>query len=384
MIAWIDAQAGASGDMFLGALVGAGVPLEVLQQAVSALGLGIELESGICNRRGIGAVKIDVRSADTATSRGLTEIISILQRVAEPARAVAVEAFRRLGEAEAAVHRVPVEEVHFHEVGAYDCLADIVGTAAGFAHLGVSEIHCSRVSLGSGAARSAHGPIPIPGPAVLRLLAGVPVTAGPARMESTTPTGAALLATVVTNWGDLPPMSVTDVGYGAGTANPAEVANVLRLVIGEPAPYSRTTVLLETNIDDLDPRLWPHTIDRLLGAGAHDAWLSPILMKKGRPAHTLSVLCDSTDVDQIRAVVYRETSTIGMREIAVDKHTLRRTEQTILVQDQPIRVKTAWLDGEAVNRNPEWRDVADAAAALGKPAKQILDAARGQPIEAES
>ena len=375
MIGWIDAQAGASGDMLLGALVDAGVPLEVITGAVDALGLGIRLEASTVERGGIGATYVDVLSDDDQVSRSWREVQQLVSGRAH-------DVFLLLAQAEAAIHRVPVEDVHFHEVGAHDALADVVGVTAGFAHLalteGLTELHCGTVSLGSGTTRGAHGPLPVPAPAVLRLLQGAPVQAGLAPQEMTTPTGAALLAALVTHWGPLPPMRPTRTGCGAGTRDPKEVANVLRLALGEPAGEAASAVLLETNVDDLDPRLWPHVLEQLMAEGASDAWLTPILMKKGRPAHTLSVLCAAGDVDRLRGRVFRETSTIGIRQSAVAKHALERTESTVHVEGQPIRVKTALLEGVAVNANPEWVDVVAAAQALGLPAKQVLELARRQ------
>lgn len=388
MIGWLDAQAGASGDMLLGALVDAGVPLRVLQGAVDQLGLPVRLAQRPVTRAGLGATKVDVLADDEPvraghgspglSNRTWADVRRLLDQLDEPVRTTAHEAFRRLAEAEARVHRVPVDEVHFHEVGALDALADVVGTVAGFHHLGLTALHCSAVSLGSGTTRGAHGPLPVPAPAVLALLAGVPVVAGPAPQESTTPTGAALLATLVTHWGALPPMAVDRVGHGAGSRDPAEVANLLRLVLGEQEGPASTALLLEANIDDLDPRLWPHAIAQLLAAGASDAWLTAITMKKGRPAHTLSVLCSEEVAAAVRTVVFRETSTIGLRESRVGKRALDRTETTVHVGGQSIRVKTAWLDGVAVNANPEWSDIVAAAVVLDRPAKQVLAEAIGQ------
>ncbi|MCU1588060.1 MAG: hypothetical protein JWN31_1553 [Frankiales bacterium] len=366
MIGWFDGSAGASGDMLLGALVGAGVPLTVLQQAIDPLALGITLVASDVTRAGLGAVKVDVLAPEDATARAWADIQELLPD--GPALVV----FARLAAAEAAVHRVPVEEVHFHEVGGLDAIADIVGVSAGLAHLGLTELHCSTLSLGRGSTRGAHGPLPVPVPAVLELLQGCPVSAGPVPHESTTPTGAALLATAVTHWGPMPGMTVTAVGMGAGGRDPDEVANVLRLVVGESLETDTTQLLLEANVDDLDPRLWPEVLAQLMTLGASDAWLTPILMKKGRPAHTLSVLCTRALADVVRDVVFRETSTIGMREQVVTKHALERTESSVTIDGQVIRVKTAWLSGEAVNAMPEWDDVVTAAHALGRPAKQVL------------
>jgi uncharacterized protein (TIGR00299 family) protein len=377
MIGWIDAGAGVSGDMLLGALVDAGVALGALQRTVDQLGLGIALTSTSCQRGGIGATKVTVRADDNPPIRHLPEIQRLLERVEEPVRTTAIAIFRRLAEAESRVHRIPLERVHFHEVGALDTLADVVGAAAGFHRLGLEALHCSPVTVGSGTTRGAHGPLPIPVPAVLELLVGMPVAAGPAMMECATPTGAAVLATLVTDWGEMPPLTIHKVGCGAGQRDPGEMANMLRLVIGEPVHQPSSAVLLESNVDDLDPRVWPYAIERLLASGAYDAWLTPIVMKKGRPAHTLSVLGPSQRAADLRAVIFRETSTIGIRETTVTKkHSLARSESLVDVAGQPIRVKSARLDGETVNVNPEWRDVVAAAQALGQPARHVLAEAR--------
>ncbi len=210
---------------------------------------------------------------------------------------------------------------------------------------------------------------------MLALLTGAPVQAGPVAREMTTPTGAALLDASVSSYGPLPPMTLLRSGSGAGTRDPDELANVLRLVLGEPialTPQPVTGLLLETNVDDLDPRLWPGVLQSLLTAGASDAWLTPILMKKGRPAHTLSVLCGARDAAAVREIVFRETSTLGLREQLVGKTALARAERTVDVDGQAVRVKLGLLGDEVVNAMPEWVDVAAAAAALGRPAKQVL------------
>ena len=367
MIGWVDGTAGASGDMLLGALVDAGVPLEVLQDAVGALGVGVTLTATPTSRAGLGATKVDVHApAQDHATRTWADVRALLPE------GRAQDVFARLAEAEAAVHRVPVDDVHFHEVGAHDALADVVGVTAGLAHLGLTALHCSPLSLGSGSTRGAHGPLPVPAPAVLSLLAGLPVQAGACPHEMTTPTGAALLATLVGTWGLLPPMTVQRVGYGAGGRDPVEVANVVRLVLGDPLGAATTQVLLETNVDDLDPRLWPSVLAALLEAGAVDAWLTPILMKKGRPAHTLSVLAPTALAAALREVVFAQTSTIGLREQSVAKHALDRTTSEVLVGGCVVRVKTSWLDGRAVTSTPEWEDVAATAAVLGRPARDVL------------
>jgi uncharacterized protein (TIGR00299 family) protein len=378
MIGWLDAQAGASGDMFLGALTDAGVPLNIMQAAIDQLGLGITLKQSETSRGGIGGTKIDVEFVDDHHSRRWSTVQDLLQRVDGPVRGKALRAFERLAHAEAAVHRTAIDEVHFHEVGAHDALADIVGTAAGLAHLGLTELYCSPVALGNGTTHGRHGPIPLPAPAVLQLLTGAPITAGQANMESTTPTGAALLATFVTHWGPLPPITPARIGNGCGSRDPDSIANVLRLVIGEPAQRNASTVLLEANIDDLDPRLWPHVLERVLEAGAQDAWVTPILMKKGRPAHTLAALCTPRNRPAIIATIFHETSTIGLRETPTTKHSLDRTQAVVIVDGCAIGIKQAWFEGELVNVSAEWADVAAAARQLGRPAKKLLAEAISQ------
>ncbi|GAC1445789.1 MAG: nickel pincer cofactor biosynthesis protein LarC [Mycobacteriales bacterium] len=367
--------------MFLGALVDAGVSLAVLQRAVNGLPIEpVTLRATPVLRGGIGATQVTVAAAAATAPRSWADIEGLLRDadLLPPVRAVALAAFGRLAQAEAAVHRVPVAEVHFHEVGGLDALADIVGAAAGVHALGLTSLTASTVALGSGASHGLHGPVPVPGPAVLELLRGIPVTAGAGRHEMTTPTGAALLSTVVTDWGGLPPMQVTAIGMGAGSRDPLEHANVLRLVLGSATAGGlevTSALLLETNVDDLDPRLWPGVLQRLLDLGADDAWLTPILMKKGRPAHLLTVLCAPEIEDAARQLVVRETSTIGMRITPTNKHALARRELTVLVENQPVRVKVAYLGDTVVNANPEYEDVVVVAAALGRPLKSVLAAA---------
>ena len=381
-IGWLDCSAGASGDMLLGALVDVGVPLTVLQEAVDALQIGVQLRTSAVTRAGLGAtqVQVVVPKADPVV-RTWADVRRLLTDAAlsDRVRARALEVFARLAAAEAQVHRVDVENVHFHEVGAHDALADIVGVCAGLAFLGLTQLVASPVALGSGQTRGAHGPLPVPAPAVLALLTGVPVHAGAASYESCTPTGAALLTGWVDTWGDLPALAVERVGLGAGGRDTDEVANVVRLVLGRalPAalldgPADLPCVVVQSNIDDLDPRLWPGVLQLLLDLGADDAWLTPILMKKGRPAHLLSVLCRSELLPAVRSTIFRETSALGLRATAVTKTALARQEFVVRVHDQPIRIKTGLLDGVVVNRQPEWVDVAAAAQALDLPAKQVL------------
>jgi hypothetical protein len=381
VIGWFDCAAGASGDMMLGALVDTGVPLAVLQQAVDALDTEpVRLVAEPASRHGIGGTRVLVQyAAGQTVTRTWADVRALLEgsRLDAPVRADALAAFGRLARAEAAVHRVPVDDVHFHEVGALDALADVVGTCAGVQWLrqrGLEELLAGPVSLGSGWVRGSHGVVPVPAPAVLALLgeARLPVSAGPAPAELCTPTGAALLATLVSRSAALPSLTVTSTGYGAGSRDLPEVPNLLRLVLGDPVAATTTAVVIEANVDDLDPRLWPPVLEALLGAGASDAWLSGITMKKGRPAHTLHVLCTEDHAEDVRQTVFTETSTIGIRETRVAKHALERTVSTVEVDGYPVRVKRAFFRGDPVNTSVEYEDVVAAAAALGLPAKTVL------------
>ena len=380
MIGWLDCSAGVSGDMLLGALVDAGADLAVLQEAVDRVGVEpVRLERSTVVRAGIGACKVDVVVDESPRTRTWSDVRALLEGadLAEPVRATALDVFARLAAAEASVHRTTPEEVHFHEVGALDAVADVVGSAAGLDALGLTRLTASPVVVGSGTTRGAHGPLPVPPPAVVALLRGVPVLAGPVAKEMTTPTGAAVLAAVVSSYGPLPPMVLRGSGTGAGGRDPEELANVLRLVLGDPsevpvgAPQA-DAVALEANVDDLDPRLWPGVLTTLLAAGAHDAWLVPVLMKKGRPAHVLHVLAPAERLPALQEVVLRETTTLGVRSYAVTRRVLDRAWRTVEVDGRPVRVKLGLLGGEVVNAVPEWEDVAAAAAALGRPAKLVL------------
>jgi uncharacterized protein (TIGR00299 family) protein len=388
VIGWLDCAAGASGDMLLGALVDAGVPVEVMRAAIATLPVEpVELAVSPAQRHGIGATAVSVLAPASDVPRTWADVRALLEAadLAEAVRDTALDAFARLARAEAAVHHTSPENVHFHEVGALDAIADVVGVAAGLQALGLDRLVAGPVTVGSGGvARGEHGALPVPTPAVLGLLAEAhaPVAAGPVAAEMCTPTGAALLAAVVDEWGPLPAMIPVRVGHGAGGRDPAELPNVLRLVLGEVvgagAPVDSAVpaaVLLETNLDDLDPRLWPDVLDRLLAAGASDAWLSPILMKKGRPAHTLHVLCRPAAAATMRAEIFTLTSTIGVRELAVGKTALDRRAGSVTVLGETVGTKIACLEGRVVNVSVEYEDVRRAADVLGLPVKEVLRAA---------
>ncbi|WP_406049524.1 nickel pincer cofactor biosynthesis protein LarC [Kribbella sp. NBC_00889] len=402
-IAWIDCSAGASGDMLLGAFLDAGADLGVVNTAVAAVDPSLSVTLERTARHQIAAAKATVR-VDGAPhpenspaghghghghgheepagdghqhTRPWAEVRRMLQEAAldGAVRDRALDTFARLARAEAAAHGVSPDEVHFHEVGALDAIADIVGVAAASVALEIDRVVVSTIALGGGRqARGQHGGIPIPGPAVLHLLseADAPVIGGTAPYEMTTPTGAALLASLADDFGLLPAMRIEQTGVGAGGRDPVEVPNLVRVVVGEAIDGQSTELVYETNVDDLDPRIWPQVLARLMEAGAADAWLTPILMKKGRPAHTLSVLVGSANAEVVRSVILAETSAIGLREFAIRKHAADREFASVDVEGQRIRVKIARYGGQVVNVQPEYDDVAAAASNLKKPVKTVL------------
>ena len=383
-VAWVDASSGASGDLLLGALVGAGVPVEVLQAAVDAVTPEpVALRVEHVHRGGLAALRVHVDLTESHHHRTWRDVRTILDAAALDGRVrdLALAAFERLAAAEGIVHGTDPETVHFHEVGALDAIADVVGVCAGFVHLGATPVTVSPVAVGSGTVRTAHGVLPVPPPAVAELLRGAPTHAGTVAMELCTPTGAALLTTLAAAYGPQPPMVVESVGVGAGSRDPEGHANVLRLFVGAPAgtETGSTTaepLLIETNIDDLDPRVWPAVIAALLEAGASDAWLTPILMKKGRPAHTLHALVEPARAAEVRTAIFRHTTTIGLREQPVSKHALEREMVEVEVDGRRIAVKLARQGDQVVNAQPEYDDVVRAAAALGRPVNDVLTAAQ--------
>ena len=384
MIAWFDCSSGVAGDMLLAALVDAGVDISTMQAAVDAVSPEpVHLRSETVHRGGLRATRIHVEAPESTAHRTWSDIRDLLGNapLEPPVRDLAMAAFTRLAEAEARVHGTDPGEVHFHEVGALDAIADVVGFAAGFQSLGLDQVTASPVAVGSGAVRTRHGLLPVPAPAVVELFRDVPTHGGGAGVELATPTGAALLTAVATAFGDQPPMRTRRQAFGAGGRDVPGRPNVVRLLLGESAdrsgssPVATAAVVLEANVDDLDPRLWPAVLSKLLAAGASDAWLVPILMKKGRPGHTLCVLADTDVADRLRAIMFIETTTIGVRETPVGKRALGRAEHSVNVDGQQIRVKTATLDGVVVNAQPEYDDVAAAAASTGRPVKQVLAAA---------
>ena len=383
-ILYFDCIAGISGDMALGALIQAGADADVIRDHLSVLPVEpFEFEVGSVDSHGIHALKVTVRTGASAVVRTYANIRALLEEADLPpdAKALAQRIFRRLAVAEAAVHNREVEQVVFHEVGAVDSIVDITGTALALTMLGVERIFASAVPTGFGMVKTDHGMMPIPAPAVVELLRGIPMYSRGVPMELVTPTGAAILASTVEGFGELPRMRTDAVGYGAGTAR-TDFPNVLRVFIGEDDPTAHPDqahpptsgeTLLETNIDDLNPELYPYVLERLFEAGAQDAWLTPIIMKKGRPAVMVSVLCSPARADSLRQVLFRETGTLGVRATVVDKAALERESLEVRTEFGPVRVKLGMVDGAVVTAAPEFEDCVKLARESGVPARDVYE-----------
>jgi len=399
---WIDASAGIAGDMLLGALVDAGADVGFLQRCIDAvLADSVRLRTERVTRAGIAALKVHVDVlVDDPPHRTWSSIAGMLAsaEVPEPVRERASAVFSRLAEAEGRVHGVPAADIHFHEVGALDSIADVVGVSAGLYDLDVATLSGSRVAVGSGTVRAAHGRMPVPVPAVSQLATGWEIMAG-GEGELTTPTGMAVLAALCSENIDLPRMRMQTVGLGAGSKDFHGRANVTRVLLGERADTPAAddgdpAVLLEANIDDFDPRLWPGVLDALLAGGASDAWLVPILMKKGRPAHTLSVLAHPTAAAGLRELILDQTSTIGVRQTDYRKYASARAWIMIDLDGSAVSIKIAHRAGTITQATPEFDDVAAVAAATGNSVRTVLTAAAaaahaaglrpGQPVPASA
>jgi pyridinium-3,5-bisthiocarboxylic acid mononucleotide nickel chelatase len=386
-ILYFDCIAGISGDMALGALIDAGADLDPIRAGLMTLPVEpFDLDVDQVESNGLRATKVEVRTGAVSVIRTYANIRSLLELAELPldAKGMAQRIFRRLAEAEAMVHRRELEQVTFHEVGAVDSIVDIVGTALALSSLGVDRVFASAVPTGFGMVKTEHGSLPIPAPAVVELLRGAPMYSRGVSVELVTPTGAAILAALVEGFGELPRMLVEHVGYGAGSAR-LDFPNVVRVLIGEEdlsaAPDAGggappgTELVLETNVDDLNPELYGYVLERLFEAGAQDAWLTPIVMKKGRPAVTISVLVSPQRQEAVRQVLFREAGTLGVRATAVDKQALEREWVEVSTSHGTVRVKIGRLEGKPVTLAPEFEDCAHLAREAGIPLREIYEEA---------
>ena len=429
-IAYLDCFSGISGDMFLGALVDAGVSPKALEDTVAALDIGARLEISRVVRSGIAATKVDVyahgekdsprevasRQHDHTHSqgqhdhlhdhshdhththdhsqahenqshshgRGLNEIRVIIQKAAisAAAKATAIRIFEALGAAEAEVHNTSIEKVHFHEVGAVDAMVDIVCAAVGAESLAIDEWVCSPLNVGSGTVKCAHGTLPVPAPATLKLLKDAPVYSSGPTVELVTPTGAAIVRTLVTRFASFPSMKVAQAGYGAGTRDFPQHPNVLRLTIGTSTQgihlASETITILEANLDDLSPQVLAYASEKLLSGGALDVFSIPVQMKKGRAGSLLTALCKPDDADRLTKLIFAETTTLGVRRREEHRQTLARRWETVKTSWGDVRIKIASMNGSISNYAPEYEDCRALAEANQVPLKAVIEEAMRQ------
>jgi len=436
-IAYLECFSGISGDMFLGALIDAGVSPKLLEKTVSALDLGAKLEISRVVRSGISATKVDVwvegekdlpreeywakqsaidqhqhspvhehshshshehahsagkqsRAEDPAphthththshSHRGLAEIRKIVSAasISESAKKSAIAIFEALGQAEAKIHNLPVETVHFHEVGAVDAMVDIVCAAVGAESLGVDEIVCSPLNVGGGTVKCAHGTFPVPAPATVELLREAPAYSSGIQAELVTPTGAAIVKTLANRFGPFPEMKIEKSGYGAGSRDFPGFPNVARLIIGESAAVTTTTEMisvLEANLDDLNPQVFGYVMDRLLEQGALDVFGIPVQMKKNRPGALMTVLCKPSDASMLTSIIFAETTTLGVRRREETRQTLRRRWEQVHTPWGEVRIKVASMNGTVTNYAPEYEDCRRIASERHVPLKTVMQEA---------
>lgn len=388
-IAYFECFSGASGNMILGALLDAGLPLEELQNELNKLPIsGFELKVERVQRQGISATHVDVITEETHVHRHLHDIVEIIERsaLAQPVKTDAQRIFTRLAEAEAKVHNTTVDHIHFHEVGALDAIVDIVGASAGLRKLGLDAIYVSPFALGTGFTKCAHGVIPIPAPATVELLHGKPIRHSEIEAELLTPTGAAILTTLGTSFGVPPVMISNAVGYGAGSRN-LPIPNVLRLSLGElsessdHAGDSDTVVVIETNIDDMNPQFYDYLFEMLFAAGALDVFTAPIMMKKNRPATLLSVIAAPERRQQLCEIILQETTSIGIRWQEMSRVKAQREIRKVETAHGQVSVKISRLGDRIVNIAPEYEDCKTLAAAAHVPIKQIYQEALSKGYE---
>ncbi len=432
-IAYLECFSGMSGDMFLGALIDAGVPARVLEETVAALGVEARLEISRVMRSGISATKVDVWvdgekdmprekywaeqdqhahshhdhhdhhehhehshshgvessraevpvAHEHSHGRGLTEIREIIGKAAisETAKKTAIAIFEALGAAEAKIHATSIENVHFHEVGAVDAMVDIVCAAVGAEALGVDEIICSPLNVGGGTVKCAHGTLPVPAPATVELLKDAPVYSSGLRVELVTPTGAAIVRTLARQFASFPAMKIEKSGYGAGSRDFPGHANVVRLTIGEAASTlaaktaTETLTVLEANLDDLNPQVFGYVMDRLLAEGALDVFGMPVQMKKNRPGTLLTVLCKPEDASRLTQLIFTETTTLGVRRREEVRQTLARRWESVHTPWGEVRIKIASMNGTVTNYAPEFEDCRRIATEHHVPLKTVMQEA---------
>ena len=379
-LAYLDCFSGISGDMTLGALVDAGCPVERLREELRGLSVaGWELTAEKVWKNGMAATYVRVNAEDQKKHRSLSAILEILEKskLAARVRERAAAVFTKLGEAEASVHDVPLEKIHFHEVGAVDAIVDIVGACVGFEALGVEKFACSALNVGGGTAKMAHGVLPVPAPATAKLLIGKPTYSNGVQKELVTPTGAAIVATLCEEFGPQPAMSVSAIGYGAGTADLEGQPNVLRIMVGDAAEktvagFDEEIAVIEANLDDMNPQIYGYFLEQALAAGALDVYTTPVQMKKNRPGVLLTVLCKPSDTQKLMGLIFAETTTFGVRTYRAHRKVLPREWVNVRTEFGEVRVKVSRVNGRILHVAPEFEDCKRVAEEKGVPLQRVI------------
>jgi uncharacterized protein (TIGR00299 family) protein len=392
-LAYFDCFSGISGDMTLGALVDAGCAVEHLRAELRGLQVpGWDLTAEKVWKNGMAATYVKVKTEDQSKHRSLSAILEILEKsgLAPGVRERAGAIFRKLGEAEARVHDVPVEKIHFHEVGAVDAIVDIVGACIGFETLGIEKFACSALNVGGGTAKMAHGVFPVPAPATANLLQGKPTYSNGVQKELVTPTGAAIVATLCDSFGPQPGMSVSAIGYGAGTADLEGQPNVVRIMIGEevgvakseekgaqpglavPLGFDEEIAVIEANLDDMNPQIYGYFLEKALGAGALDVYTTPVQMKKNRPGTLLTVLCKPQDTNALMSLIFAETTTFGVRTYRAQRRVLPREWVNVGTEFGEVRIKVSRVNGRILHVAPEFEDCRKLAVEKNVPLQRVI------------
>jgi len=392
-LAYFDCFSGISGDMTLGALVDAGCAVEHLRAELRGLQVpGWDLTAEKVWKNGMAATYVKVKTEDQSKHRSLSAILEILEKsgLAPGVRERAGAIFRKLGEAEARVHDVPVEKIHFHEIGAVDAIVDIVGACIGFHALGIEKFACSALNVGGGTAKMAHGILPVPAPATANLLQGKPTYSNGVQKELVTPTGAAIVATLCDSFGPQPGMSVSAIGYGAGTADLEGQPNVVRIMIGEevgvakseekgaqpglavPLGFDEEIAVIEANLDDMNPQIYGYFLEKALGAGALDVYTTPVQMKKNRPGTLLTVLCKPQDTNALMSLIFAETTTFGVRTYRAQRRVLPREWVNVGTEFGEVRIKVSRVNGRILHVAPEFEDCRKLAVEKNVPLQRVI------------
>jgi uncharacterized protein (TIGR00299 family) protein len=383
-IAYFDCFSGAAGDMLAAAMLDAGLDFEFLEKQIATLDLpkgNLQLTVNETKRSGLRALHFVPIIVEEHHHRHLEDINKIINnsKIGDKPKRTALKIFERLAQAEATVHGKDPNDIHFHEVGAIDSIVDIVSSAVGLDALGIEKVYCSPLSVGGGRVKTAHGLLPVPAPATAELLKGVPITGGPIDKELLTPTGAAILTTVAESFGPMPQMQIEATGCGAGTFDSDQIPNVVRLFIGQTADQSQASAdsvcLLETNIDDINAEIIASATNKLLGEGALDVWMTPIIMKHSRPAVTLSVICETGDTGKNERIIFEAGLTFGIRRQIMQRSKLAREFTAVLTKFGEIKIKVGRWGGKIVNTKPEFADCACAAEKHNVSVKEVIEAA---------